>query len=48
MSTADKDGRITQALGDLIVCLGMAMSEQILEQIAPFDALLDEAIKGDE
>lgn len=43
MSTADKDGRITQALGDRLACLSIEMGESVNARVAGFDRLLDEA-----
>lgn len=40
MSTADKTGRITQALGDRLACLGMDMNESVNARAAEFNDLL--------
>lgn len=40
MSTADKTGRITQALGDRLACLGMEMHESVNGSVAEFDDLM--------
>lgn len=47
MSSADKDGRVAQVLGDMVVCLGMALSEGIREQLDRLDAELAQAARED-
>lgn len=48
MSTADKDGRILQALGDRLICLGMEINVSVTKQAARFDATLASVTKPTE